>query len=256
MNKKLTLLVCLLAIFGLKISAQENISYGIFLGGSINTMNLDKSFYYDDSEPFQTPLPNNIYKPYYLTVNNASVKPIGGFIIGGFFEYKLTERVGLQLEIFYNQYGYKLKGNVRVKNMGDNDTITYGYSGKMKMSNFSAALLMKYYVLPDKMSIDLGIQPSYCIRAIKENERGIVHKDNVYDSDKEYNPLNLCATGGITGYFFDNIMVSARYTIGFTDVLKVKEPYNVENTGNNVRFRYSNAKSTVSSIQLTVGYRW
>ena len=53
MNKKLALLICLLAIFGLKISAQENISYGIFLGGSINTMNIDKSFYYDDSEPFQ-----------------------------------------------------------------------------------------------------------------------------------------------------------------------------------------------------------
>lgn len=254
MNKKLALLICLLAFFGLKISAQENISYGIFLGGSINTMNIDKSFYYDDSEPFQTPLTNNTYNAYYLTVYNASVKPIGGFILGGFFEYKLTERVGLQLEIFYNQYGYKLKG--KVDQINHSDTTTYNYNGKLKMSNFSAALLMKYYVLPDKMSIDLGIQPSYCFRAIKETERGIIHKDNVYDSNNEYNPLNLCATGGVTGYFFDNITVSARYTIGFTDVLKVKEPYNVENTGNNVRFRYSNAKSTVSSIQLTVGYRW
>ena len=260
MNKRIAFLICILAIFGLKLTAQENIGYGIFLGGNVNTMHISNSLYYDDSEV--NTVPNIVYHDTvsytvsYLPVYDASVKFTGGFTIGGYVEYELSEGLGLQFELLYIQYGYKLTGKVDKKNYSDDDYVTYSYKGKTKMSNISAAVLLKYHAIPEHMSIDFGVQPSYCFKAIKEIERGIVHKDVIYDSNNEYNPLNLCATGGVTGYFFDNITVSARYTIGFTDVLKVKEPYNVENTGNNVRFRYSNAKSTVSSIQLTVGYRW
>ena len=259
MNKRVVFLICLLAIFGVKLSAQEKISYGIFAGGNINTMNISKSLYYDDSEV--NTIPNVVhqdtvsYTVSYLPVYDASVKFIGGFVLGGFVEYELSDNLGLQMELLYNQYGYKLDGKVDKKNYSDDNYETYGYKGKMKLSNISAAFLLKYRAIPDHMTVDLGIQPSYCFRAIKEIERGIVHKDVVYNSDDEYTPLNFCITGGLTGYFFDNIVVSARYILGFTDVLKAKQPYIIDDDPYKIRYRYSSAQSTVSSIQITVGYK-
>ncbi|MBO7469919.1 MAG: outer membrane beta-barrel protein [Bacteroidales bacterium] len=259
MDRKVAFLVCLLAIFGIKLSAQENISYGIYVGGNINTMNISNSLYYDDSEV--NTVPNIVnhdtvsYSVSYLPVYDASVKFTGGFAIGGFVEYELGDNLGLQMELLYNQYGYKLNGKVDKKNYSDDDFVTYGYTGKMKMSNISAAILLKYRAIENRMSVDFGIQPSYCFRAIKEIERGIVHKDVVYNSNDEFNPLNFCITGGITGYFFDNIVVSARYILGLTDVLKAKQPYIFDDDPYKIRYRYSSAQSKTSSIQITLGYK-
>ena len=254
MNKKLAFLVCLLAIFGLKLSAQEETHWGIFFGGSVNMMNIDKSFYYDDSEVDTRKLIgiDTTYIVSYMPVNGASVKPNGGFVIGGFFEYKASEMVGLHFELLYNQYGYKLTGTVDKYNIGDENFVTYDYSSNLKMSNFSAALLVKIHAL-DFLSVDLGVQPSYCFRMIKESKRGIENRSTNYDSKNDYNPLNFSATGGLTGYWGD-VFISARYTLGFTDVLKVKHPYHL-NDNNEIKYNYSDAKSTTSSVQLTVGYR-
>ena len=258
MNKKLTFLICLLAIFGLKISAQEESHWGLFLGGSVNKMNIDKGFYYDDSRrPTPTPIINPSshdttgYDAAFPIVSNASVKPNGGFIIGGFYEYKASDLIGLQFELLYNQYGYKLKGSVDQTDYHGEIT-TYDYKANMRISNFSAAVIVK--IQPIKyLSVDLGVQPSYCFRMIKDGELGILHESTVYDSDKEYNPLNLSALGGIT-YYWNKIFFSARYSLGFMDVLKVKTPHYLKDE-KEVKYNYKDAKSTTSAVQLTVGYR-
>lgn len=259
MNKKLTFLVCLLAILGLKLSAQNDIHFGVFTGGSVNWMNIDKSLYYDDDKPITIYdlVGDKIDSVYYLNINDAKVTPNGGFILGGLFEYKINDMLGLQFELFYNQYGYNIKGSVDVQNHGDDSYETYDYHAKMKISNFSAALLMKIYAC-DYLSIDLGAQPSYCFRATKEGKRGI-EQFNIAYKDNEYNTLNFNATGGLTGYY-RNFFLSARYSIGFVDVLKAKSPYYVENLANeddnNIKFNYDDAKSTTNSVQITLGYRF
>ena len=191
MNKKLTFLICLLAILGLKISAQEEMHFGLFLGGSVNMMNLDKKFYYDDSKPILsktiTQEHDTIFNVAYLPVDNASMKPNGGFMIGGFFEYKASDLVGLQFELLYNQYGYFLKGTVDQTD-SNLEVTTYDYKASMRISNLSAAVIVK--IQPIKfLSVDLGVQPSYCFRMIKDGELGILRESTVYDSDKEYNPF-------------------------------------------------------------------
>ena len=259
MNKKLAFLVCLLAIFGLRLTAQEEVHYGVFVGGSINMMNIDKGFYYDDSKPITTmhitPAHDTTYTATYLPVDNASVKPTAGFTIGGFFEYKASKLFGLQFELLYNQYGYKLKGTVDQKNISNEDVITYDYKANLKMSNISAAVIFKIQPI-QYLSVDLGVQPSYCFRVIKDGELGILRESTVYESDKEYNPLNLSAIGGLTCYYRD-FFFSARYSLGFLDVLKTKEPYYPTGTEENkeIKYLYKEAKSTTSAIQLTVGYR-
>ena len=258
MNKKFTFLICLLAIFGLKISAQEEMHYGLFLGGSVNKMNLDNGFYYDDSRrPTPVPIINPSshdttgYNADFPVVDNASVRSNGGFIIGGFFEYKPSDMVGLQFELLYNQYGYILKGTVDQTGYSGEIT-TYNYKANMKISNLSAAVLVK--IQPIKyLSVDLGVQPSYCFRMIKNAELGILHESTVYDSEKEYNPLNISALGGLTCYW-GNLFFSARYALGFMDILKIKEPYYLKED-KEVKYRYKDAKSTTSAVQLTVGYR-
>ena len=255
MNKKIAFLTCLLAIFGMKLSAQDNMHYGMFLGGNINIMNIDNAFYYDDTEPF-TNINVNPPQAWFLTVHDASVKCNGGFMIGGFFEYEISKNLGLQFELMYNQTGYKLKGYVEQPSYsGIIDTL--GYKSNLKMSNVSLAVLLRYHVLPNRLSIDLGVQPSYCFRMIKEAERGIYHKSWVYDDKNEFNSLNLCLTGGATVYFFENFFFSARYSLGLIDILKVRTPYVILHEGNysDVMYRYSDAKSTTSSVQLTVGFK-
>lgn len=259
MEKKTALIILLMTVFGASLSAQT-IKYGLFLGGSINTMNIGNSLYYDDSEPNTEEVTNTstqepTYMISYLPVNNASVKPNGAFTFGGFFEYMASNMVGLQFELFYNQYGYKLKGAVDQKNISDDNYVTYNYEGNLKMSNISTAILVKIHALK-YLSVDLGVQPSYCFGMTKETKKGPFQKDHVYDSKKEYNPLNIGATGGLTAYWGD-IFFSARYTLGLIDVLQHKTPYyyNEDGTTGIIKDNYDDVKSTVSSVQLTVGYR-
>ncbi len=255
MNKKSAILICLLAVFGMRLSAQDEIHYGFFLGGSVNMMNIDTGFYYDDSKPVTTTHINvdTTYTAAYLHVDNASVKPNASIMLGGFFEYNIDKSLALQFEIFYNQYGYKLEGTVDQKNISDDDVITYDYKSNMRISNFSAALLLK--IKPTQhLSVDLGVQPSYCFRMIKEAKYGILHESTVYDS-KEYNPLNFSVLGGVTGYMND-FYLALRYSFGFIDIMKTKQPYYFSNNNfTEIKYLYENAKSTTSSVQLTLGYK-
>ena len=257
MNKRLAILICLLAIFGLKLTAQEEGHFGIFFGGSLNMMNIDNKFYYDDSEPFTTlnPVDTTVSSVYYLKVKDASVKPDFGFLIGGFYEYQISEMVKIHFEVLVNQTGYKMTGNVTQNNLFDNDSTTYSYKSNLKSTNVGASLIVKIQPV-EYLSVDLGVQPTYCFRMIKETERAIYHKTTVYNGDKEYNPLNVSALGGITGYWGD-FYLSARYTLGFLDILKVKTPYYQQHSEDNdeIKYLYKDAKSTTSSVQLTVGYR-
>ena len=259
MKKKLAFIILLMTVFSMTLSAQIK-RYGLFFGGSINTMNIDKSLYYDDSEPntvmgYNHNTQDTTYTVSYLPVDGASVKPNGSVLFGGFFEYMTIDMVGLQFELLYNQYGYKLKGTVDQKNIADDEVMTYNYESNLKMSNITAAILVRIHPIK-YLSVDLGVQPSYCFRMTKETHKGPFHKNHVYDSKTEYSPLNVGATGGFTAYWGD-VFFSARYTLCFVDVLQKKTPYNDTSEGGDgvIKYTYDDVKSSTSSVQLTVGYR-
>lgn len=257
MKRNLTILISLLAIFGLKMSAQDEMHFGVFVGGSLNMMSIDKSLYYDDSEMFETlnPSDTTIASIYYLKVKNASVSPNFGFNIGGFYEYRINELIKLHFEVLVNQTGYKLKGDVTQKSSFGSDSTTYSYKSSLKSTNIGASVIIKIQPL-EYLSVDLGVQPTYCFRMIKDTEKALYRKTSVYDGKNEYNPLNFSAIGGITGYW-GNFYLSARYALGFLDVLKVKKPYYPKHADEDatIEYLYDDAKSTTSSIQLTLGLR-
>ena len=255
MNKKLTLLVCLLSLFGLKMMAQGDTHYGIYIGLSGNNAKLSNSFYYDDSEA-ETRINNGDTTVRYLPVDGASVKPNASFVIGGFYEFEINKVVGLQFHALYNQYGYSLEGTVDQQNIGDNDFVTYDYKANMKMSNISAAILLKFNVVAEDLSVEVGVQPSYCFKMVKETERGISHKSVVYDSKNDYKALNVCGSVGLTWYYYDCFFLSARLNVGLIDVLKVREPYFDSSDPNTIKYKYSDGESKTNSLLVTVGYRF
>jgi hypothetical protein len=255
--KKIVFLISAVILITISGLAQEGIHYGIFLGGSVNWMAVDSKLYYDDSEVNTIMISGDNYEVSYLTVNDAHVKPNYGFTIGGIFEYRATKRLGLQFELLYNKTGYILTGNVRKKNIGDDEYVTYAYKSNTKMDNVSASVMARVFVFNQLMSIDLGVQPSYCFRMIKETERGINHKSVVYTSDTEYAPFNLNAIGGVTVNVFENVFVSARFTMGFMDLIKQKTPYleSGVDADDDIHFTYNDAESKVRSVLITVGFR-
>lgn len=258
MNRKLSLLICLIAAFGLRIQAQNESHYGIYFGCNINNMSNDNSLYYDDSrvDTRATYTTNDtIYSVKYLPVNGASAKPTLGFLLGGYYEYEINDIVAIQLNLLYNQYGYRLEGTVDQKNIANDSINTYNYSGTTKMSNIGAAVLLKFNILRKDMSLEVGVQPSYCFKTVKEVDRDISHESIVYDSNNEYKPFNLCGSIGLTWYYFHNFFVSARVNVGLFDVLKSKEPYIEQEHPKDIRYRYTDVKSKTNSLLLTLGYR-
>lgn len=260
MNKKLALLIFILALFAVKMTAQDY-KYGIYLGVNGCTMTLSDGLYYDDSEVLTQTIvqgADTTYHVSYATIEKASVsgmKPT--FTIGGYYEKPISNNIGVQFHFIYANYGYNVKGTVIVPNVTDEFSAEYDYSGEMKMTNLCASIMLKFNASPE-LSIQAGITPSLCIRAQKNVERGAMHKTLNYKSGDEYKPFNICGTVGITYYFIDCIMFSLHANIGLVDVLKVKDPYleDEHDRYGTVKYNYSSAKSTTTSVGLTVGYRF
>ena len=255
--KRSLLLISVVILFCINALAQGEIHYGVYAGGSVNMMSIGSEFYYDDSEIFTVTKPNGGYEMSYLPVNDAKIHPNGGFTLGGLFEYKANDFFGLQFELIFNQYGYKMTGNVEQHDLTDDQVQVYDYTANLKMSDFSGALIAKLYVVNNKLTIDLGVMPSYCFRDIKDTQRGISHKTVVYHANKDYNPLNFTVLGGVTYYFFDALFVSARYVYGFSDVLKTRHPYLPagSTSSEDMEYHYSEASSKTSSVVITLGFR-
>lgn len=254
MKKKSVILIFMLAILGMNLSAQNDKHYGIYFGGSINMMQLDEKFFYDDSELSTNMLINGAdttYTARYLPIKDPSLRHDFGFFIGGFFEYDIDEIFGMQLHLLVNQYNYWVNGLVY--------NTTLQYKGTMEMLNISAALFFKIHFWKKRMSIDLGVQPSYCVRMIKETEHGnknLYRKRTIYNNEKDFKPINFCAAIGATYNFTKKTFLSARYNVGFVNILNVREPYVTEEKPYTVKYIYTNAKSTTNSLMISIGYRF
>lgn len=264
----------LLLAFMCNARAQEKTSYGFYLGCGINWMSLDKSFFYDDSDvdvksevihlPDTTIV--NVKSAQYLDVKDAKISALPSFMIGGFYEYQATKLFGLQFELMYNQYGYKMNGRVEREESDGEGTTVYDYKSAMKLSNLSAAVLLKFHLFKEHLSIDLGVQPSLCLRATKETHRSIIPGNVYYVSGTDFKPFNVSLVGGVTGCIGSHIIIGARYNYGLTDILFAKTAYLSETKNKNhtysgeetrtVNYTYTAAKSKTSSVQITVGYKF
>ena len=253
MNKKLALLIVILAIFATTMQAQRDYRYGLFLGVGANTTTVNSDMYYDDSGVITDTV---TLTARYLPIADASITPIPSFTIGAYYEIPINEIVGLQLRLLYNKYGYAISGKIEHPNLNDNAWTEYKYSGSLKMSNISAAILLKFNVFAKDLSVEAGVTPSFCIKMSKDVERGALHKSLSYKNNEDYKAFNLCGTIGVTWYWLDSFFCALHVNVGLLDVLKAKEPYIGNDEHNSILYRYSDTKSKTNSVYFTIGYRW
>ena len=261
MNRKLALLIGILAVFAIKMTAQDY-KYGLYIGFNGSLMNkISTNMYYDDSEVFTKTIvngPDTTYQVRYLPVDDAKVSSIAGITFGGYYEKNLAENIGIQFHLVYANYGYTLDGKVDQPNVTDEFSVEYAYKGELKMTNICAGIILKLDLPKESLSLHFGVTPSLCVRAQKNVERGALHKTINYNANDEYKPFNLCGTVGITYYFLENIMFSLNANIGLFDVLRVKEPYleDPSDSEGRVLYRFADTKSPTNSVAITAGYRF
>lgn len=265
--KKLLLSLSLIITLVANIFAQDNNRYGIYFGAGINNMRIDSRMFVDDSQPYTineitiTADSNIINKTNvaYLPIENARKKANTNIVIGGYYEYRFNDLLGLRFDLLYNGGGYSLKGDITKRDIIDTiQYFVYNYSASTKASNISASVMASLHVLNDKMTVELGVQPSYCIQIIKEAEwtlnKSRINKSTIYEKTKEYNPFNFAIVGGLTGYITEHIFVSARYSLGMVDIFNAKNPY-LSNEGK-IKYLYDDVDSKTNSLLITLGYRF
>ena len=126
-----------------------------------------------------------------------------GLLIGGFVDYKLSQKFSLQAEVAYSQEGVS-------KKYSDED-----YEVIAALNYLNVSITPKYYVT-DKLNFEVGPQLGFLLNAkFKEKQDGERFES---DAKRFLTSTNLSVNIG-AGYQLENgFGVAARYNLGLTDI--------------------------------------
>ncbi|MEG0795370.1 MAG: porin family protein [Odoribacter sp.] len=133
-------------------------------------------------------------------ITNFDMKNKLSVHLGGFAEFRFTDFLAIQPELLYSRQG------TRDKIDGD--------KYKLRVNYLNIPMLAKLYVLND-LSIDLGPELGFALNAKSKRKSG---DTTVKTKIKENNTVVLNFAVGIS-YNWDNLMLSARYNIGLSNVM-------------------------------------
>lgn len=117
------------------------------------------------------------------------------FHAGLLVEFKATPSLGIQPELLYSSQGADVDG-----------------FGDFNLDYVSVPVMAKFYVLGDKLSIDIGPQFSFLV---DEAEEAL-----------ENESFDFAVGGGASLYVTKSLFASARYTLGLTEASKDAEVKN------------------------------
>jgi opacity protein-like surface antigen len=127
-------------------------------------------------------------------VSGVDFKTITSFHAGAVMEVKLFENFALQPELLYSTQGSELED----------------ISGQIKneLGYISIPVLAKFYLTPNKLSLELGPQASFLVS----------ERNNVDAGDS--NSFDFAIAGGLSFKITDAFFVSGRYAAGLTEPKK------------------------------------
>jgi len=140
-----------------------------------------------------------------------------GFHIGGFMEYKVSEKFVLQPELLFSTQGAKYK----------DDQVGEGFSvageTNIKLSYLNLPIMAKYYVT-NKFSFEAGPQIGVLLSA--KNEYGYtgtiqgvpVSESGEIDIKDDLNSIDFGINFGAGYDFNDKISVGLRYNLGLSEI--------------------------------------
>lgn len=162
-------------------------------------------------------------------IEDASSKV--GFQLGGFAEFKLSDKFAIQPELLFSTQGSKYKES----------EVNYLYKETINMSYLNVPVIAKYYVI-DKLSIEAGPQIGFLLSAKDKWEETYLEekysgKESIKDSFKSVDfSLNVGA-----GYdFTENVSAGIRYNFGLSNISDFED----------------NGKIHNNVISLSVGYKF
>lgn len=154
-----------------------------------------------------------------------------GFHIGGFVEFKLSDKFSVQPELLYSAQGGKYSVVLRQTNDPDLNTNAEVVTN---LSYINIPVMFKYYVI-EKLSLEAGPQ----IGILISSKEKITQPGSSYSSNNDnFEPIDFGLNLGAGYDITENISAGVRYNLGFYDV----EKGDIE-TKNNV-------------LSLSVGYKF
>lgn len=247
--KKFLLLATLVSF--VMITKAQDFHYGIFAGASLNNMKIATDLYLGSD------------------IDNCRKQMTVGFQFGSFAEYSFNKHLGIQAELSYSQYGYRLdleqETTMDLEDLGSMTTTVLG-NGRTSTKNINLVLMFKYYMLNKHLAIDLGVQPNWITSVMRHEEgstsitfNGEVMSEESTDTTfhlkrgTEFHPFNFSIIGGATYYINKNIFVSARYIFGLKDIF-IKEVGYIRDEDYVIESIDQLSKNRV--IQLSLGWRF
>ncbi len=125
---------------------------------------------------------------------NFNTNSITSYHAGAFIDLGVSERVSIQPEVLYSTIGAKVSFEGALDEF------------RNKLGYISIPVLAKFYLIPNRLSIDLGPQVSFLLN---EKENVNVEKSNSYD---------FSVAGGVTLRVLGPLFIQGRYNLGLNDV--------------------------------------
>jgi long-subunit fatty acid transport protein len=166
-----------------------------------------------------------------LTGDVEDASSLVGFQVGGFAEFKLTEKFAIQPELLFSTQGAKNK-------FTDFDDSTYEYDTKLNYLNIP--VLAKYYIT-EAFSVEAGPQIGVLLSAKEDGE----------DAKDYYKSVDFGFNVGAGYNFTENLSVGLRYTIGLSSVYDT--PDSIDGFED---FDFGDVSVKNSVFALAVGYKF
>lgn len=130
-------------------------------------------------------------------VDGIDYKNKTGFHAGALAEIKILPNFAIQPEALFSSQGTEVKG-----------------VGDFNLDYISVPVLAKFYLITDRLSIEAGPQFSFLVDDSQDAF------DDATDGDPDTKSFDFAVAGGLSLKVTKGLFVSARYTIGLTEVAR------------------------------------
>ncbi|TDX09484.1 porin family protein [Flavobacterium sp. S87F.05.LMB.W.Kidney.N] len=162
-------------------------------------------------------------------IEDASSKV--GFQVGGFAEFKLTDKFSIQPELLYSTQGAKF----------EESEVNYFYKEKINTNYLNVPVMAKYYVA-SKFSVEAGPQIGFLLSAKDKWEEMYYGEKNsgTDDAKDDIKSVSFGLNVGAGYDFTENVSVGVRYNFGLSNISDFD----------------SDAKIHNNVVSLSVGYKF
>ncbi|MEO6174772.1 MAG: porin family protein [Flavobacterium circumlabens] len=150
-----------------------------------------------------------------------------GFHVGGFAEFKISDKFSIQPEVLYSTQGTKEKGQSSFSELELNYKLAY----------INLPILAKYYVA-EKFSLEAGPQIGFLVSA--KGEYTVAGDSEEVDIKNDFESIDFGIDFGAAYDFTENISAELRYNLGLANLAKDADDYKIRN----------------SVFSLSVGYKF